>query len=184
MKLKKMIGFVLILAAVLFFSTMIYSESNSPGYSAFSNLISELGVGKTAGLFNSTAIITGFALVVLSYFFFKALKKLFFSILFAITGLGIAGVGLFPLTTGLPHEVSAFAAFFGGGLTAVYSAKFFARKIAYVFAFLGFFSLIALGLFALNLDFGLGIGLLERLIVYPFLIWAIIFGIALIWLNK
>jgi hypothetical protein len=50
------------------------------------------------------------------------------------------------------------------------------HPLRYISVFLGIFSLLSFALFLLNQDLGLGIGGMERMIAYPFVLAAIGFG--------
>lgn len=165
----KIAGYLILLGVSQFLLLMVISESLYPGYSVHSNYISDLGVGKTAILFNASIILMGLLIIVSSF----SLNRRTLSVLLFIVGLSSMLVGIFPETTGFPHLMSALFTFLFGGITAIVSSIYFRF---YLWALLGFISLIALVLFIAHIYGPLGVGGMERMIVYPELIWGISFG--------
>jgi hypothetical membrane protein len=167
--MTKIAGYLILLGVSQFLLLMIISESLYPSYSVHSNYISDLGVGKTAILFNTSIILMGLLIMVAS----SSLDIRTLSILLFVIGLSSALVGIFPENTGFPHLISALFAFFSGGIAAVVSSIYFRF---YLWTILGFISLIALFLFITHIYGYLGVGGMEQMIVYPQLIWGISFG--------
>src|SRR2546425_271912 len=62
------------------------------------------------------------------------------------------------------------------GLTAIFAARIVRPPFRYLSLVLGVLSLVALGLFIANADLGLGPGGMERMIVWPILVWGTAFG--------
>ncbi|PIU21385.1 MAG: hypothetical protein COT15_02620 [Candidatus Diapherotrites archaeon CG08_land_8_20_14_0_20_34_12] len=176
---KKISGILLIFGVLLFVSAMWYSESIYPKYDIFQNYISDLGVGNTAFIFNNAIMVTGAGLFIISFLLFREFKSTVFLILLALAGIGAFGVGLFPENAGYLHSVFSAITFLCGAFSAIYSSKFIPKPFSSFSVQLGILSLIATLLFATENTFGLGIGGMERLIVYPFLLWAFAFGIYL-----
>ncbi len=120
-----------------------------------------------------------------AYFVRKTFEKLGFSIIIALSGLGATLVGFFPENTmvvsGVPvvHALGALLSFIFGGVGAILSYRVTKTPMRYFAVILGAASLLAFVLFLLTLDagyLGLGVGVMERMIVYPTLIWTICFG--------
>ncbi|MBU7025253.1 MAG: DUF998 domain-containing protein, partial [Theionarchaea archaeon] len=111
--------------ALLFFGGLepvmliMIAEALYPGYSIADNYISDLGVGSTALVFNSSMVMLGVAALIGSYFIYKEFKSPLFCGLLMLTGIGALGVGLFPEDTGLPHVVASLATFLFAGLSAI-----------------------------------------------------------------
>lgn len=105
--------------------------------------------------------------------------------LLAIAGIGAAGVGLFPEDVQIDfHITSALLAFVGGNLAlAVLGVAMFRDTRWDGFRgytlLSGLVGLVAVVLFATKTYLGLGVGGMERLIVAPILLWAIVAGIHL-----
>ncbi len=180
--LKKVCGALLVALALQFLAAMLYAESIYPNYSSSENFISDLGVGPTAAIFNSSAIIAGVGAIGAALLLFLAFKKWLFAALLGLAGFGILGVGLFPEGSGL-HGVFAATAFIFGAISAIASSRFASAPLSHAFVALGGISLIATTLFSFEITLGLGIGGMERAIVYPFLLWAALFG-ATLFLQK
>src|SRR5439155_221141 len=62
------------------------------------------------------------------------------------------------------------------GLAAIFRARIGRPPFRYLSLVLGVLSLVALGLFIANADLGLGPGGMERMIVWPILVWGTAFG--------
>ncbi len=172
-------GFLVFAGSGLFLLGMIIAEAAYPGYSISQNVISDLGVGQTALIFNSAAITCGLATISSAYFIRHCFNSRLFIILLGLSGIGILGVGLFPLNTGHIHDAFAAIAFISGSLAVVYSSKIFHPPFRYLSAYLGVFSIIAVIFYANGYFLGLGKGGMERLIVFPVIIWTMGFGGAL-----
>lgn len=107
-------------------------------------------------------------------------------ITFAVAGAGSVGVGLNPEDVRLPaHVVSAALAFFGGNLALLFIGAAMGRSDrwrkyqVYTIAS-GLFGLTAFGLFAAKAWGPVGMGGMERLIILPLLLWAVVVGVSLI----
>lgn len=173
---KQIAGTVILLGSLQFILCMVVSESLYINYSVSKNFISDLGVGKVAWLFNSSIILFGLSVLASAYFFNKAFNYIPGTLLLFITGLGIAGVGIFPENIEPWHFIASFVAFFFGGILAIGAYRFEKPPLNCVSVILGLLSLGALVLFAIGSDLGLGQGGMERIIAYPILLWAIAFG--------
>jgi hypothetical membrane protein len=173
---RKIPGLLLVVGGVLCVLGMIAAEALYPGYSASENCISDLGVGPSALIFNSSVFLLGVLAVCAAYFIQKAFNFKLFSILTAITGIGAMGVGLFTEDAGVIHAVFSLITFLFAGISAIVSYKLEKRPLSYLSVVLGGVSLVALVLFASGFYLGLGKGGMERMIAYPALLWTIGFG--------
>ena len=102
--------------------------------------------------------------------------------------LGAVGVGVFPETMAVPHEIFSLVTFLFVGLSTIASYKLQKKPLGYLSVILGVLTIASLilavpttwqyRLTASSSGFylGLGIGGIERLVFYPELIWAISFG--------
>jgi len=165
------------------FLGIIIAEALYPGYSTSENYISDLGVGPSSLIFNSSVFLLGVLVVGGAYFIYLADFRLF-SILLATAGIGAMGVGLFPEDAGVIHVVFSFVTFLFAGLSAVLCCKLQKRPFSYFSLLLGVTSLVALFLFISGIHLGLGKGGMERMIAYPALLWAVGFGGYLIGYSK
>lgn len=171
MKKEIIAGYLIFLGITQFLLLMIISEALYPGYSISHNYISDLGVGTTAIIFNTSIIVMGILILISSII----LGGSYF--ILAIIGLFSALVGIFPETTGFLHLISALITFLFGGIGAMYYAI---RERFYVWIILGIISLIALALYVMRIYGGIEYGGMERMIVYPELIWGLSFASYLI----
>jgi hypothetical membrane protein len=94
------------------------------------------------------------------------------------------GVGIFTEDFGTIHSVVSLITFLSSGLSAIFSVicsyvhKFNLVKMPFsaISVILGLITLGALALFMTGMDLGLGVGGMERMIVYPILMWGVGFG--------
>lgn len=199
----------LLVGSVQFIVAMAVTQVGyGSSYSLTQNYISDLGavscgtVGSSAAftgryvcspwhdVFNVSVILMGLLLilaVVLIRTAFPARRFRAIGLgLLVLTGIGSMGVGLSPEDVNLTvHTLSALLAFAGGGLALVVLGFAMFRDTrwdgfrAYT-VLSGLIGLIALVLFAAKTYLGLGAGGMERLIVAPFLLWAIVVGTHLV----
>ncbi|MGD8506334.1 MAG: DUF998 domain-containing protein [Candidatus Bathyarchaeota archaeon] len=174
---RKVAGMLLFIAGVQFLWGMVIAEALHPDYSVSENYISDLGVGATSLIFNSSVFLFGVMAVAGAYFIQRAFSERLLSTLFTLAGIGSMGVGLFPENT-IPvvHAVAALMAFGFGGLSAIASHRLQRPPLSYASILLGVLSILALALFGSRIYLGLGVGGMERMIVYPTLLWAVGFG--------
>jgi Predicted membrane protein len=101
---------LLLISASQFLLLLVAAEALYPGYSVATNAISDLGVGETAIIFNSSIILFGSTSFAAAYLLRRRLGRLL-PVCMALAGIGAICVGLFPETLGLPHYLSALTAF-------------------------------------------------------------------------
>ena len=155
------------------------SESLYPGYSVSEDYISDLGVGPMLSSVTFTVAVISFGLMALlvAVLFRQRDQKSLIWLLLALSGIGAIGVGVFNEDFRPPvHRPFALLAFLFGNLAALYSYKLVRPPLSYVFALLGLIGLSALALFGGGIYLGLGIGGMERMVLYPAMFWAICFG--------
>ncbi|TET26547.1 MAG: DUF998 domain-containing protein [Candidatus Bathyarchaeum sp.] len=173
---SKIAGLLLGIGSVLCVLGIITAEALYPGYSTSENYISDLGVGPSALIFNSSVFLLGVLAVSGVYFIQKAFSFKFFSVLAAIAGIGAMGVGLFPEDAGMIHVVFSLLTFLFAGISAIASYRLEKPPLSYLSIILGTMSLAALVLFASGIYLGLGKGGMERMIAYPALLWMVGFS--------
>ena len=181
---RKMAGALLFIASIQCVLGIIIAETLYPDYSTSQNYISDLGVGPSALIFNSSVFLLGLIAVAGIYFIQRAFGYRLFSVLLTLTGVGAMGVGLFPETFGILHTIPSLITFLFGGLSAIMSYKLQKPPLSYFSVLLGAISLVALILFGSGTYLGLGKGGMERMIAYPTLLWAVGFGGYLIGHSK
>jgi hypothetical membrane protein len=164
-------GMLILVGITQFLLLMKIAEFIYPNYSVSSNYISDLGVGSTAYIFNTSIIILGLLGMTAAYLLLRWDKT--FSILLFISSLGALGVGVFPENMGILHTIPSLITFLFSGIAAIYSYKVDKTTAKYIWPILGIISLISLVLFASKSYMGLGPGGMERMIVYPVFIWLI-----------
>jgi len=172
----KVAGTLLFLGAVQFLIVLVVAEALYPNYSVSLNYISDLGVGSTALIFNSSVFLLGLLVVAGAYFIREAFKSNFLFITLILTGIGAMMVGLFPETAGVMHTIASLITFLFGGLAAIVSYKVENPPFSYLSVVLGALGLVGLGLFASGNYLSLGVGGMERMIAHPVLLWAVGFG--------
>ena len=173
---RKVAGALLFVGSVLCVLGIIIAEALYPGYSTSENYISDLGVGPSALIFNSSVFLLGVLAVCDAYFIQQAFNFRLFSIFVAIAGIGAMGVGLFTEDAGVIHTVFSFITFLFAGLSTIMSYKLLEPPLSYASVLLGALSLVTLALFGSGTYLGLGKGGMERMIAYPTLLWAVGFG--------
>jgi len=154
------------------------SELLYPGYSISANYISDLGVGPmlSSAMFTVAVILFGLMALLAAALLRQRDRKSLIWLLLALSGIGAIGVGAFNEGYPLVHRPSALLAFLFGNLAALYSFRMVRPPLAYVFALLGLIGLSALALYGGGIYIGLGVGGMERMILYPAMFWAIGFG--------
>lgn len=172
---RSLLGALLFVGAAQFILVMTVAEALYPGYNMATNYISDLGVGSTALLFNTSAVLFGVMALLGAAFGRRSLGSPLMLTL-ALTGAGAVGVGLFPETTGAPHQICALISFFFGAVSAIISYRITRRPLSYFSVVLGVIALAALVLYFSHYDLGIGRGGMERMIAYPSLVWVLGFG--------
>jgi len=171
---------------LLILSEILYSAHGTKSYSVSTNYVSDLGatcpssgacyIPPSALLFDSSIALLGLLTLVGVYFLHRAFKWMPATALVALAGVGALGVGLFPETTGIWHGIFSLIVFLFAGLSAVVTHRFQRTPMSYFSILLGVVTLVALILYILGVYLGLGAGGMERMIVYPALLWAVGFG--------
>jgi hypothetical membrane protein len=184
---EKVAGVLFFVAAAQFLIGITVAEALYPGFSVSANYISDLGIGPSAVIFNSSVFLLGVLLLVGTYFLrhiseFKTVNTMLF-----LMAVGAMGVGIFTKNFRTAHGAVATMAFFFAGLSAISSFKALKKPLSLMSIILGAVTLGALALFSggmvtsgsLTSDIaydssfylGLGPGGMEHLILYPALIW-------------
>lgn len=181
----RMAGTLLFLGGAQWFLTIVLAEGLHPGYNGAVHYVSSLGVGVTALPYNASLILLGAAVVAGAFLIQRALDSRVFFVLLTITGLATLGVGLFPENVRPWHGIVTPIALLFGGISAITSYRLQKPPLSYVSVLLGALSLAAGILFNPYLGLsresaitymGLGKGTMERMVIYPILLWIIGFG--------
>ena len=184
---EKVAGMVFFIAAAQFLLGLIIAEALYPGYSVSDNYISDLGIGPSAIIFNSSAFLLGLLLLIGTYFLRHISDFKTINMLLLLIAIGAMGVGVFTKNYRIAHGAVATMTFFFMGLSAISSFKVLKKPLSLMSIILGMMTLGALVLFssgmvtsgsltsdiAYDSDFylGLGPGGIEHMIVYPALMW-------------
>jgi hypothetical membrane protein len=182
---EKVAGALIFIAVTQFVLGLTVSEALYSGYSISGNYISDLGVGPSSVIFNSSIFLLGLLLIIGTYFFqraFNGYKVL--TLMLILTAIGAMGVGVFTEDFGIIHKVVSLIVFLFGGLSAIFSVvcshvnkfKLLKTPFSIMAMILGVMGLGALVLFAGKMNLGLGVGGMERMIAYPLLMWGTGFG--------
>jgi len=185
---ERVAGTILLVGLTQFILFLQVAEDLYPKYSTSQNYISDLGATcspafdkcsifqPSSFIFNSSTILLGILVIISAYFLQKSFNRKLFSIFILLAGIGVLGVGLFPETTGIIHLIVAFIGFIFMGLAALMSYRIVQPPLSYASIILGGLTLIDLILFTSGNYFGLGIGGMERMIVYPAIVWGLSFA--------
>ncbi|MCJ7445928.1 MAG: DUF998 domain-containing protein [Methanotrichaceae archaeon] len=103
-------------------------------------------------------------------------RILVFPAFLALAGISVMGVGLFPEYTFYVHYLAAIITFISGGLSAIAAYHIEKPPLRYMSVLRGIVTLTALALLYFHQDLGLGAGGIERMIVFPFIVWALSFS--------
>ena len=171
-------GYLMILASFQFILLWKIAEFLREGYSVSRDVISALGVGENAYIFNLSVSLLGLIGIIAAYFLLQRDKIMGF--LIGLSSIGALGVGIFPMDIPTPHSISALITFLFSGLAQIYSYRLERTYLKYLWILSGVVTLISLALFISGVYLGLGRGGMERMIVYPALIWLIGFGRSLL----
>jgi len=152
-------------------------------------------VQPASAIFSLSAGARGVAVFAAAYLMYPMGRPKRLAVLLGLTGLGALGVGLVSEAYSPYHAIFALVAFLLGGIAALESFRFLPRPLGYVSVVLGCIALVALGWFslialgtrgaaggeaALPIWAPLGAGGTERMILYPVLLWVVVFGAALV----
>ena len=185
---KYFAGIIMFFVGALALLGIITSEALYPGYSTLQE-ISDLGASRppnsiihqpSATIFNTTMIVSGTLLLTAVYFMKKTINKNILFIPLTLFGIGIIGVGVFPGNITPWHGIFALLTFISGGFSAALSYKVIKGPFKYVSLIFGLISLITLVsviILGENHPFmSIGLGGLERWVVYPVILWVNGFG--------
>jgi hypothetical membrane protein len=180
---QRIAGAVLLFGLAQFVLFLQIAQDLYPNYST--SYISDLGatcrfpavpctiVQPSSFIFNTSIFILGVLVVISAYYIHKAYRMKGFSLFLLLGGLGAMGVGLFPETTGTLHIVVSFITFVFIGLAAVVSYRIEHPPLSYVSVILGLMTLVDMVLLITGNYLGIGIGGMERMILYPILVWGV-----------
>lgn len=177
-------GVLFLTVGAAFLLVTMLAASIAPGYDFHGGKISDLGViEETAVLFNALLIVIGVLNVAGGYLLFRAHRRAWLPVLYLVAGIGSAGAGVFPLSTGGLHSIFALLAFLFFNLealaTAVVTPAPLIRFAAVAAGIVGLAYVVVMlvgdggnpGIFG-----AIGHGGSERMIAYPTMLWLLAFG--------
>jgi len=185
-------GVSLTLAGFIGLMGIITAEVLYPDYSTRQD-ISDLGSTRppnpvihepSATIFNSTILLTGAMVLVSAYLLYRVLDRRRFPIALAVFGFGAFGVGVFPGNVAPWHGLFAMLTFISGGIAVVLSSRVVPRPFSLLCGLFGGISLLVLASVIFYGVVGggpsplepLGLGGIERWVVYPLILWLPAFG--------
>jgi hypothetical membrane protein len=184
---EEVAGTLFFIAATQFVLGLTVAEALYPGFNTSVYYISDLGIGPSALIFNSSAFLLGLLLLIGTYILRHVPDFKTVNILLVLTALGAMGIGIFTKNYRIAHGGVATMAFFFAGLTAITSSKVLKKPLSLISIILGVMTLAALALFSIgmvtsgsltsdiaynsNFYLGLGPGGMEHMIIYPVGIW-------------
>lgn len=184
---QRIAGVILFIGSFGFILAMQIAEFiDGSSYNVSVNYISDLGTYCTSpsncvelpshNLFDTSVFLVGVAIVLGSFFLYRAFRKKIFSGLLVLSGIGAMGVGVFPENFALEHSIFSLIVFLFGGLAAIAAYSIEVKPLGYFSIVIGAFSVIMLILYALGFYIGLGPGGMERIVAYPELLWGVGLG--------
>ncbi len=172
--------------------SLVAAEALYPGYSVSANYVSDLGVGPSSAIFNTSVFLLGVMILAGVFLLRKSYGFRTVNVLLILMALGSIGVGIFTKNTTAIHGGVSSAAFFFSALSAIASVKVLDMPFSLISTILGLVTLVALALFSTGMVvsgslttiepidsvyyLGLGPGGMERMIIYPGLMWLAAFG--------
>jgi hypothetical membrane protein len=188
----RLAGILFFVAVTQFVLCLTIAEALYPGYSLSDKYVSDLGVGPSAVVFNSSVFILGLLIAFGTYFLGHDSRLKTLRLLLFVMSLGAMGVGIVTKAFTLGHGAVSSAAFFFGGLSAIASGKVLKKPLSLVGIILGAITIGALALFSIGMVesgsisstvaynsvfyLGLGPGGMECMIIYPSLMWLALFA--------
>jgi hypothetical membrane protein len=180
----KVAGALIFVAVTQFVLGVIVAEALYSGYSISGNYLSDLGVGPSPLIFNSSAFLMGLLLIIGAYFLHRAFNFTMLTLTFVLAAIGSMGVGIFTKDAGAIHNGAALLFFLFSGLSAIFAVvcshvhgfKLMKMPFSAISVILGLIELGGFALFVGKIDFGLGVGGMQRMVIYPVLLWLVGFG--------
>ena len=165
---------------------LVLAEIFYPGYDVSTNAISDLGatckngacifVQPSSEIFNSSISLMGLLLICGSYYLWKGYGSKSLTFFVALSGVATIGVGVFNESFGVVHSLFSLLTFVSIGVQGILVFRVVKPPMSYFSAAAGVATLVALVLFVSGTFLGLGLGGMERMIVYPVLLGGIGFG--------
>ena len=180
---RRLAGVCFLALAGWFVTALMLSAAMVPDYTIQSSAISDLGVAaESALLFNGSLVLVGGLTIAGGYFFYRSHATRWLLGMFALAGIGAVGAGVFTLDFGPLHSLFALLAFVFYNLAAIGTGVRIRGPMVVLSVLLGAVGLVFVGIMIVG-DAGnaavfgpIGHGGAERMIVYPAMLWLLIFG--------
>lgn len=181
-RIAGLLGFVAIVQLVL---AVIICEALYSGYNVGQQYISDLGnwslAGNYAAIFNVSMIFAGTLGIASTYFLQRAFKNRLFTSLLMISAFCNILIGVFAEDISMPmHGISGLIGLIFGLGAGFMTYKFVKSPLSYAPIILGGVIIVAVVLQGSGNYLGLGLGGIERLEIYPSLLWGLVFDAYLI----
>lgn len=187
---QKVAGTLFSLVGAVVLMGFITAEALYPRlYTTHTNTVSHLGATEppnsvvlqpSAAIFDITMLVAGAITLIGAWFAYRALRRKAILTPIGLLGVGMLGVGTFPLTHPAPHTLFALIAFLAGGIAMITASRLTTTPFRYLWTTLGAIALGATVLGELFRDWApvarLGEGGIERWMVYPVVLWLVAFG--------
>jgi hypothetical membrane protein len=182
---KKIAGLLGFVATVQFVLAVVICEALYSGYNVGQQYISDLGnwslAGNYATIFNVSIFFAGILGFASAYFIQKAFKNRLFTSLLMINTVCTMLIGVFAEDISMPvHGISSLISLIVGLGATFLTYKFVRTPLSYAPIILGGVTLLGVLLQGSGNYLGLGIGGIERLEIYPSLLWGLVFDAYLI----
>jgi hypothetical membrane protein len=133
----------------------------------------------SAMIFDTTMLIAGVLLLAGAFALWRLYRDRLLTVVATLFGVGALGVGIFPGNT-TPHWFVAMIAFVFSALTAIAAVRVTSAPFRFMSLAVGLLSLIALIVSFLGdsspIAKSIGIGGIERWVVFPMILWLAFFG--------
>ena len=184
--------FLLVAGSAVVLAIMTAEALYPADYDVHRNTVSDLAAMRpddivrqpSAAIFNTTMIVAGAFIAIAAVLLYRSRAGLLATLPVAALGIGMIGVGVFPGNTVMAvHQLVSIATFLSGGVAAILTARLSSRLLRPVHVVLGGVALAFLLGYTVLGEVGvfdrLGEGGVERWIVYPVVLWIVIFGAGL-----
>jgi hypothetical protein len=126
-------------------------------------------------LYNASIVALGILMLISVYFIHKAFKSMLLTPLIALAGIGTIGVGILTYAS-TEYYIFAGIGYVTFALAAIVSYKFEKSPLSYLSVILGISTVLALVLWAANVDLGSGIKVTPLIMDMLLLLWLTGFG--------
>ncbi len=173
---EKIGGVAFLIGSIQFLVAITIAEMLNPGYDVLRRPVSDLGVGNFPIIFTMSIILYGIAGIIASFFIYKLVRDSHFSLALVIASFGTCFIGIFNESFGPLHIFSSGISLTFGAIATLIFSRHLSRPFSYYSVFTGLLSLAGLLLYVTGVYLGIGNGGMERIAIYPLIIWAGVVG--------